>query len=80
LNKIKADMETNSNNNFKLALALLGGVALGAVLGVLFAPDKGSVTRKRFAEQANKSGDKLKDKIREKMSFVNGSEETEDFS
>jgi gas vesicle protein len=42
-------------------LGLLTGVAVGAVLGVLFAPDKGTETRKKLA----KSGSDFKDKLTE---------------
>ncbi len=60
-------MENATNSNGKVLLALLGGVALGALIGVLFAPDKGAETRKKMAEEAKKAGDRVKDAFREKM-------------
>lgn len=39
------------------ALGILLGTAVGVGLGMLFAPDKGSVTRKRIADNANTAKD-----------------------
>lgn len=59
-------------NSSKVLLALLGGVALGALVGVLLAPDKGSETRKKIKEKAKDLSDKAKDKFRERMKNANG--------
>jgi len=68
------------NNNSKIILALLGGVAIGAAIGILLAPDKGSETRKKMADAAKDFGDKAKEKVKEGMasafkSKVNGEAE-----
>jgi gas vesicle protein len=55
-----------STNTGQLIGALLIGVAVGAALGILFAPDKGSETRKKIA---GKTGD-LTDSLKEKFSAI----------
>lgn len=47
----------------KVALALLAGVAAGAALGILFAPAKGSETRKELTGK----GEELKESIKNKF-------------
>lgn len=61
------------NNN--LALGILGGLAVGALLGVLFAPAKGTETRKKIASKGNdlkdmlaEHSEKLTDKITQTIS------------
>lgn len=51
------------SNNSKVIGALLVGAAAGAVLGILFAPDKGQDTRKKILDSANGLGEDLKDRI-----------------
>jgi gas vesicle protein len=60
----------NSNNNAKLFGALLLGAAIGGVLGVIFAPDKGSETLKKLAAKGDDLADTLKEQLNDILSDV----------
>jgi len=67
-------------NSGKILLAALGGLVAGVTLGILFAPDKGSETRKKVKDFADKATDKVKEtaeNLKHKMKHHhNGQEET----
>ena len=46
----------------KIVLGILGGMAAGAMLGILFAPEKGKETRRKILRKSSDYTDQLKDK------------------
>lgn len=58
------------SDNSRTLVALLVGLAAGVTLGVLFAPDKGSNTRKRIANLKDDFTDELEDLYEEGKEFV----------
>ncbi len=49
----------DKDRNLEMIAWLAGGVALGAVVALLLAPDTGSRTRQKLVEQAGESGKSL---------------------
>ena len=56
-------------NSSKILLGFVAGAAIGGILGVLFAPDKGEETRRKLAEKTADLSDSLRDKFGD---FVDG--------
>jgi gas vesicle protein len=59
----------NSTSGF--LVGLLAGAAVGAALGILFAPEKGSVTRKKIRNKAEKIKDDFDEKFEDVKTYVN---------
>jgi gas vesicle protein len=55
----------------KVLLGVLAGLAAGALLGVLFAPDKGTVTRKKIIKKSEDYAEGLKAKLDEFIDDIN---------
>lgn len=58
-------------NTGKVVVGILAGVAVGALLGVLFAPDKGSETRKKISRKSKDFVDDVKQKYDDFVRGVN---------
>lgn len=54
-------------DNGKIVTALLAGLAAGAVLGILFAPEKGSETRDKLNDSLADLGDAIKERAEEQI-------------
>ncbi|GGE10149.1 MULTISPECIES: YtxH domain-containing protein [Sphingobacterium] len=54
-------------DNGKIVTALLAGLAAGAVLGIIFAPEKGSETREKLNESLADLTDAIKERAEEQF-------------
>ncbi|MDZ4667779.1 MAG: YtxH domain-containing protein [bacterium] len=69
------------NSNGKVVAALLVGAILGGTMGVLFAPYKGSKTRRKIANGAKDLASDLQAKLREQAnSLMHKAEELEELA
>jgi gas vesicle protein len=55
------------NDNSKVLIGLLAGLAAGAALGLLFAPEKGTDTRDRLSQSIKDLSDSIKDKAADEI-------------
>lgn len=55
------------NDNAKVLAALLAGLAAGAAIGILFAPERGSETRDKLSESLKNLGDSIKDRAADEI-------------
>ncbi|TDQ09638.1 YtxH domain-containing protein [Pedobacter metabolipauper] len=60
------------NDNSKVLVGLLAGLAAGAALGLLFAPEKGSETRDKLSQSLKDLGDSIKDKAADEINNLAG--------
>ncbi|MGF1923564.1 MAG: YtxH domain-containing protein [Bacteroidia bacterium] len=58
------------NDNSKTLIALLAGLAAGAAIGLLFAPEKGSETRDKLSQSLKDLGDSIKDKAADEINSL----------
>lgn len=58
-------------DNGKVVAALLAGLAAGAALGILFAPEKGSDTRDKLSDSLKDLGDAIKERTAEQVEQFN---------
>lgn len=71
----------NSNGTGKVVAALFIGAILGGTLGVLFAPHKGSKTRRNIANGAKDLASDLQKKLREQANnLMHKAEELEELA
>jgi gas vesicle protein len=66
--KIKHIMASNTGQT---VLAILTGAAIGAGLGILYAPEKGEVTRKKISKETKKAQKKLNKQLKEASEALN---------
>tara|TARA_R110002124_G_scaffold17532_3_gene73347 strand:+ start:216118 stop:216495 length:378 start_codon:yes stop_codon:yes gene_type:complete len=59
-----------ASNTGQTLLALLTGAAIGAGIGILYAPDKGSKTRGKISKETKKAQKKLNKQIKETSSTM----------
>lgn len=75
--KTKTKTINKMSDSGNTLLAAIVGSAIGAALGILYAPDKGEVTRRKIADQAASTRDQLVDSAGEMRDRVASSVATQ---
>jgi gas vesicle protein len=76
INKGLSDFSSRSDDKSAAVIGLLAGLAVGAVLGVLFAPESGKRTRERISDKALGLADNVKDGFHSLKDTVNNGRES----
>jgi gas vesicle protein len=58
-------------NSLKILLSAAAGVAMGMTVGILFAPDKGTATRRKITQKGEEYVEELESKFHEFVQGVN---------
>ena len=53
MEKVFIHKQVQIHNNSSVITTVIAGLAVGIIIGVLFAPDKGSETRKKICKKAS---------------------------
>lgn len=61
--KNRKQLKIDEMKSGKVLLGVLAGAAVGAIAGILFAPDKGSRTRKQIMDKSEDYAEGLKEKF-----------------
>ena len=56
----------------KVVLGTVAGLAIGGILGILYAPEKGSVTRQQILDSGNDYADELKSRYNDLADTIVG--------
>ncbi|HLT42093.1 MAG TPA: YtxH domain-containing protein [Sphingobacteriaceae bacterium] len=59
-----------NNDSGKILAALLAGMAAGAAIGILFAPEKGTDTRDKLNESLKDLGEAIKERSSEQVEHI----------
>ena len=60
-----------NKSSVNAVLGFIAGAAVGTALGIMFAPDKGTETRKKIKDQARKATDDMKGSLSHKIEELN---------
>jgi gas vesicle protein len=65
------NLKTMANSTGNFIIGLLSGAVIGAAIGILYAPDKGEVTRDKLSKRAEDLKEDLDDRFDDLKDYVN---------